>query len=267
MIKPAISLFCVRALNCLQNSMILTWAWPRAGPTGGAGVALPASICSFTWVCTFLTGGIAITFLNYLFYLAKLEFYRGRAAKNGDHHLQGFAVFVHLVDHAVEVGERPIGDADRFVLLKLDLHPRLICGNIGAEEDRTHLLLTERNRLVSRAQKPCHPRRILHHVPEIVVQIHLYQHITGEKDPFDGAFLPVEDLGDRFGRDHHPANPVLQSKGFHSSLDRLLHFALKPRVRVNDVPLETIVCRWREPFYRAARRDFGPLVFFGHRFL
>src|SRR5216683_888108 len=53
MIRPAISLFCVRALNCLQNSMMLICAWPRAGPTGGAGVALPASICSFTDVCTF----------------------------------------------------------------------------------------------------------------------------------------------------------------------------------------------------------------------
>src|ERR1700677_963087 len=60
MIKPAISLFCVRALNCLQNSMILTWAWPSAGPTGGAGVAFPASICSLTWVCTFFVGGIRI---------------------------------------------------------------------------------------------------------------------------------------------------------------------------------------------------------------
>src|SRR5580698_729180 len=60
MIRPAISLFCVRALNCLQNSMMLTWAWPRAGPTGGAGVALPASIWSFTCVCTFfVVGGIA----------------------------------------------------------------------------------------------------------------------------------------------------------------------------------------------------------------
>src|SRR3984885_13029036 len=187
MVRPAISLFCVRALNCLQNSMILTWAWPRAGPTGGAGVALPASICSFTWVCTFLTGGIAITFLNYLFYLAKLEFYRGRAAKNGDHHLQGFAVFVHLVDHAVEVGEGTIGDADRFVLLKLDLHPRLVFGDIGAEKDRTHFLLTHRNRLLPGAQKPRHPWRVLHYVPQVVIQVHLHQHVARQKNPFDGA--------------------------------------------------------------------------------
>src|SRR5215472_13789767 len=53
MIRPAISLFWVRALNCLQNSMMLICAWPNAGPTGGAGVALPASICNFTCACIF----------------------------------------------------------------------------------------------------------------------------------------------------------------------------------------------------------------------
>src|SRR5712671_7476206 len=53
MIRPAISLLEVRALNCLQNSMMLICAWPSAGPTGGAGVALTASICNLTDVCTF----------------------------------------------------------------------------------------------------------------------------------------------------------------------------------------------------------------------
>src|SRR5262249_14150202 len=38
----------VRALNCLQNSMMLMPCWPRAGPTGGAGVAAPALHCSLT---------------------------------------------------------------------------------------------------------------------------------------------------------------------------------------------------------------------------
>ncbi len=46
MIRP--SCFWVSALNCLQNSMMFTPCWPRAGPTGGAGFALPAGICNFT---------------------------------------------------------------------------------------------------------------------------------------------------------------------------------------------------------------------------
>ena len=44
---------CVRALNALQNSMMLTPCWPSAGPTGGAGFAAPAGICSLINVRTF----------------------------------------------------------------------------------------------------------------------------------------------------------------------------------------------------------------------
>src|SRR6185312_1372539 len=68
MISPAISLFWVRALNCLQNSMMLICAWPSAGPTGGAGVALPASICNLTDVCTFF-GAICSLFFENLYRL------------------------------------------------------------------------------------------------------------------------------------------------------------------------------------------------------
>src|SRR5208282_1427863 len=52
-INPSSSFCPVRALNCLQNSMMLTCACPSAGPTGGAGVALPAAICNFTEPVTF----------------------------------------------------------------------------------------------------------------------------------------------------------------------------------------------------------------------
>src|SRR5699024_3383863 len=41
--------FLVRSLNSLVNAMMLTPFWPRAGPTGGAGVALPAGIGSLIW--------------------------------------------------------------------------------------------------------------------------------------------------------------------------------------------------------------------------
>src|SRR6187397_2477502 len=44
----------VFALKFLQKSMILTPCGPSAVPTGGAGVALPAAIWSFTSACTFL---------------------------------------------------------------------------------------------------------------------------------------------------------------------------------------------------------------------
>src|SRR2546427_13114919 len=46
-ISPAC--FCVAALNSLQNAMILTPRGPSAVPTGGAGLACPAGICSLIW--------------------------------------------------------------------------------------------------------------------------------------------------------------------------------------------------------------------------
>jgi hypothetical protein len=37
---------CVRALNCLQNSMIFTPFEPNAGPIGGDGLAAPPLTCN-----------------------------------------------------------------------------------------------------------------------------------------------------------------------------------------------------------------------------
>src|SRR4029078_12976944 len=48
---------CVWALNALQKSMMLTPCWPSAGPTGGAGLACPAGICSLMILMTFLAIG------------------------------------------------------------------------------------------------------------------------------------------------------------------------------------------------------------------
>src|SRR4026207_2452351 len=44
----------VRALNCLQNSMMFTPCGPSAVPTGGAGFAAPAGHCSLLTAVTFL---------------------------------------------------------------------------------------------------------------------------------------------------------------------------------------------------------------------
>src|SRR2546422_4362412 len=57
MIKPSWSFADVFALNALQKSMMLTPCWPSAGPTGGAGLAWPAGICSLMILMTFLAIG------------------------------------------------------------------------------------------------------------------------------------------------------------------------------------------------------------------
>src|SRR5438477_3362192 len=62
MINPSWSFADVFALNALQKSMMFTPCWPSAGPTGGAGVALPAGICSLTIALTFFAIYLAPTF-------------------------------------------------------------------------------------------------------------------------------------------------------------------------------------------------------------
>ena len=48
--------FCSRVLSlyCLTNSMMGTPCWPRAGPTGGAGVVSPAGKFNLRMILIFL---------------------------------------------------------------------------------------------------------------------------------------------------------------------------------------------------------------------
>src|SRR5439155_7053338 len=92
----------VRALNCLQNSMMLTPCWPSAGPTGGAGVAAPALICSLMRPATFLDLGGMLPFLALLALdlrdLRERQLDRGLPAEDRDQHLQALGLGVDLVD-------------------------------------------------------------------------------------------------------------------------------------------------------------------------
>src|SRR5689334_2188985 len=109
MIMPA--WLAVRALKFFTKSMMLTPAWPRAGPTGGAGVAAPAGICSLICPVTFFAMGRKPS-LD-LLHLREVQLDRRLPAENRDHDLQGVAVEVDLVDHAREVVEGAVGDPHR----------------------------------------------------------------------------------------------------------------------------------------------------------
>src|ERR1700689_175883 len=105
----------VAALYCLQNSMVWTPWGPSAVPTGGAGVADPASSWIFTTARTrFLGGIVSCLFLStvrlQLGDLAELELDRRLPAEDVDQHLELELVFVDFGDLAREVGERPFLD-------------------------------------------------------------------------------------------------------------------------------------------------------------
>src|SRR5687767_11868633 len=117
MIRPCWSL--VRALNDLQKSMMFTPAWPRAGPTGGAGVAAPAEIWSFTIPTTFLAIPLPYPVPGLqLLHLGEVELDGRVPAEDRHHDSQRAAVEVDVLDHAGEVVERPVDDLDRLALLE-----------------------------------------------------------------------------------------------------------------------------------------------------
>src|SRR5215212_8643028 len=80
--------FWVWALKALTNSMMFTPCWPRAGPTGGAGLAWPPVAWSLMVVRTFLAigrwalgvGRWALDLLD----LVEAHFDRGLSTEDGD---------------------------------------------------------------------------------------------------------------------------------------------------------------------------------------
>src|SRR5690242_8348626 len=105
--------------------MMFTPCWPRAGPTGGAGVALPAGICNFTWPITFFA-------ILSLLYLQEIQFNRRRSPEDRHHDFQRAAIGVDFIDDTRKGRERPVDDLYRLALLKRQLRFRLICRRVDA---------------------------------------------------------------------------------------------------------------------------------------
>src|SRR5450631_333227 len=149
-IRPSLACACVAALNCLQNSMMLTPCCPSARPMGGAGLALPAGIWSFTCPVTFFmtacdlqvvrTDGIEpsshrllhprvhpgewvrhraqpTSLGTGLLHLHEVQFHGSGATKNRDQHLHPALVRIHLFHRPVEVAERTVDDPHRVAIL------------------------------------------------------------------------------------------------------------------------------------------------------
>ena len=138
---------------------------------------------------------------------------------------------------AGEAGERAFGDADRLVLLELDLELRLLAAVGDFVDDVLDFFFGERRRLLPGADKSRDARRGLHDVPDVIVHVHFDQHVAGIEHALGGVLLAAAHFGDRLGRDQHFADLVLQSEGGDARLERLFHLALKAGVGVDDVPL------------------------------
>src|SRR5438477_9747358 len=94
--------------------MMLMPCCPRAGPTGGAGVAFPALHCSFTmaWIGLAMNRHSLVTERLDRLHLQEVQLHRRRAAEDADHHLHLAALVVDLVHYSIECAERPVHDLD-----------------------------------------------------------------------------------------------------------------------------------------------------------
>src|SRR5919197_497608 len=109
----------VLALNCLQNSIMFTPCCPRAGPTGGAGLAFPAGICNLTRVLTsFAMRMRSPDDVLQAFDLQEPQLYGRASAKNAHQHLHPPALLINLIHHPVEPEERSVNDAHAVPLVK-----------------------------------------------------------------------------------------------------------------------------------------------------
>src|SRR5919106_1634313 len=119
----------VASLYCLQNSMMFTPCWPSAVPTGGAGVAWPARICSFTTARIFfrrLPSAIRRPPLaSDPRHLVERELHRRLPVEDVHHHPDLGLVHVDVADRPVEIGERPRDDPDHVPLLEVEPEGRL----------------------------------------------------------------------------------------------------------------------------------------------
>src|SRR3954471_21718023 len=228
MIVPASCWVC--ALNALQNSMMFTPCWPRAGPTGGAGLAAPAGTWSLISVRT-----LRAIWLD-LLHLVEADFDRSLAAKDRHKHANLARVVHHLGDLTREVGERAGHDLDRFAGRELCPRARPLGGL--ALEQTVDLGLRERHRLVLRADESRHARRALDDGPRVLVQVHVDEYVARHRALLRLHALAVLHLGDLLGRNHDLAHVALRAHRLDAVLEIRLDLLLVTRIGVDRVPAE-----------------------------
>src|SRR5438270_1316701 len=188
--------------------MMLMPCGPSAVPTGGAGVALPASSSIFSTARTFFFPIASKTLpLVDLLDLQEVELDRRLAAEHVDQHLELAPLGVDVVDLAVEVGEGAVHDPD--ALPDLELDPDLGRLLLHLLLDRLDLLLLEGHGLVPGADEAGHAGGVADDVPGLVRHHHLDQDVAGEDPLLDVPALAVLDLDLVLHGDQDLEDPVV----------------------------------------------------------
>src|SRR3954447_24190789 len=226
----------VAALYCLQNSMMLTPCWPSAGPTGGAGVACPAWICSLMRPATFFFGGMSGS--SDLRNLAERQLDRCLPAEDGHEDLQPLALGVDLVDGGGQRGEWAVHDGDRLADLEVDnLRSLGLLGFLGLRREELHHVVERQRRRVRGADEACDARGVLHSRPGLVGEVHAHQHVAGEDLRLHDLALALLDLRLFLRGDLDLEDEVLHVERRDPRLEVGLHLVLVTGIGVYDVPV------------------------------
>src|SRR6185436_19365063 len=202
--------FAVRALNSLQNCMMFRPCCPSAGPTGGAGVALPSGHCSLMMAVTFFMTlyksgadehrpgvGSRLCFLD----LGEVKLDRRGSPEHRQRDLDLLLVRLDLFDGGREAGERAVDDANRVARLEHDAGLGLGLAALGHVRLDTRDLARRDRSGLGAAKEPRDLGRVLHQVERPVVEHHLDEHVAGEELAGRGAALALHDLHHALGRD------------------------------------------------------------------
>src|ERR1700722_18067277 len=213
-------------LYCLQNSMVCTPCGPSAVPTGGAGVAEPASSWIFTTASTFFFGAIVLCSPSPLSVprrlklgdLAEFELDRRFPAEDVDQHLELELVLVDLRDLSREVGERAFLDPDRLVDLVLQACPRALGRTTGATldldlKDVLDLAARQGRRLGPRTDETRDARRVADGAPGVVVEVATHEQVAREHLLLHGDLFATLELVHVLHGDDDLEDAVLDATG------------------------------------------------------
>src|SRR4051812_18093746 len=242
--------------------MMLTPCWPSAGPTGGAGVAFPASICSLTIALTFFATNppvrrhsvgngpglaparlcrwrLSDRRLRDPSDLQEVQLHGRLSSEEGDQHAHLPLLGVDVVHHADEVGEGAVDDLDPFPAREGHLDLRRL--HLHLLKDPFDLGILERGGARPGSHETRHARRVADDVPGVVAHHHLDQHVTREHLTLHGSPLAVLDLDLPLGRDDDLEDLVADAHRVDAVLEIRLDLVLVTGVRVDHVPLAVLV--------------------------
>src|SRR5471032_57032 len=169
--------------------------------------------------------------------LAKFQFNRGRAHKNGDRYTDARFLVIHVFNVAVEVRERTVLDPNHFAHFEKRFRTRFFHAFLHLRHDLFHFTRRDRARAITRpANETGHLGSIFYQVPRLVRHFHFYVYIARKETTLCHRLVTALHFHNLFGWDEDLTKLILHAGAVDALLKRTLHALLHTGVGVHDVP-------------------------------